>query len=153
MGGRPALRPDIPGAHCIELSYPSVLVGQVSLMQRIVHWQREFMKDSETDYALTNFQHWEYSLVKVALGCVTDRLFLSYSRQYQECARQQRRQEKHSQSYKLSKLHSQILRHSHVADLDRTLHLSLHQLAAFVDPGTRLRPYCGWRKSCTAFTT
>ena len=44
MGGRPALRRDIPGAHCIELSYPEVLAGQVSLMQRIVRWQREFMK-------------------------------------------------------------------------------------------------------------
>ena len=80
------------------------------------------MKDSETDYALTTFQHWEYSLVKVALGCVTDRLFLGYNRQYQECARQQKQQERHSQSYKLSKLHSSILRHSHVADLD-----SLHR--------------------------
>ena len=129
------------GAHCIELSYPEVLAGQVSLMQRIVRWQREFMKDSETDYALTTFQHWEYSLVKVALGCVTDRLFLSYNRQYQECARQQKQQERHSQSYKLSKLHSSILRHSHVAALDSSLHLSLHQLAAFIDPGSRLRPY------------
>ena len=141
IGGRPALRRDIPGAHCIQLSYSEVLAGQVSLIQRIVKWQRELMKDSETNYALTNFQRWEYSLVKVAVGCVTDRLFLSYNRQFQECARQQRQQERHSQSYKLSKLHSQILRHSHVADLDRTLHLSLHQLAAFIDPGTRLRPY------------
>ena len=97
------------------------------------------MKVSETDYALTTFQHWEYSLVKVALGCVTDRLFLSYSRQYR--SRQQRQQERHSQSYKLSRLRSSILRHSHVADLDSSLHLSLHQLAAFIDPGSRLRPY------------
>ena len=99
------------------------------------------MKDSETDYALTTFQHWEYSLVKVALGCVTDRLFLSYNRQSQECARQQKQQERHSQSYKLSELHSSILRRSHVADLDSSLHLSLQQLAAFIDPGSRLRPY------------
>ena len=47
----------------------------------------------------------------------------------------------HSQSYKLSKLRSSILRHSHVADLDSSLHLSLHQLAAIIDPGSRLRPY------------
>ena len=40
VGGRPALRRDIPVAHCVELSYPSVLVDQVSLMQRIVRWQR-----------------------------------------------------------------------------------------------------------------
>ena len=141
MGGRPALRRDIPVAHCIELSYPEVLAGQVSLTQRIVRWQREFMRDSETDYALTTFQHGEYSLVKIALGCVTDRPFLSCNRQFQECARQQKQQERHSQSYKLSKLRSQILRHSHVADLDSTLGLSLHQLAAFIDPWTRLRPY------------
>ena len=141
IGGRPALRRDIPGAHCIELSYPSVLVGQVSLTQRIVRWQREQMKESESDFALSNFQHWEYSLVKIAIGCVTDQLFLSYNRQFKECARQQRQQEKQSQSYKLSKLHSQILRHNHVADLDSTLHLSLHQIAAFTDPGTKLRPY------------
>ena len=71
---------------------------------------------------------------------MTDRLFLNYSWQFQECACQQRQQEKHSQSYKLSKLHSQILRHSHLADLDSTLHLSLHQIAAFPDPWTKLRP-------------
>ena len=65
----------------------------------------------------------------------------SYNRQYQDCARQQRQQGKHSQSYKLSKLHSQTLRHNHVADLDSTLHLSLHQVAAFTDPWTKLRPY------------
>ena len=141
MGGRPALRRDIPGAHCIELSYPSVLVGQVSLMQRIVHWQKHFMKEGETDFALSTFQHWEYSLVKIAVGCVTDQLFLNYSRQISDCARQQRQQEKQSQSYKLSKLRSAILRHNHVADLDSTLHLSLHQLAAFITPGAKLRPY------------
>ena len=72
---------------------------------------------------------------------MTDRLFLNYSRQFQECARQQRQQEKHSQSHKLSKLRSQISRHNHVADLDSTLHLSLHQVAAFTDPWTKLRPY------------
>ena len=48
---------------------------------------------------------------------------------------------KGSRSYKLSKLRSQILRHNHVADLDSTLHLSLHQVAAFTDPWTKLRPY------------
>ena len=40
--GRPALRRDIPGADSIELSYPSVLAGQVSLMQRLVRWQKHF---------------------------------------------------------------------------------------------------------------
>ena len=134
FGGRPALRRDIPGAHCIELSYPSVLAGQVSR-------QKDFTKGHESDFALSEFQYWEYSLVKIAVGCVTDRLFLNYSRQFQECSRQQRQQEKQSQSYKLSKLHSQILRHSHVADLDSSLHLSIHQVAAFTQPGLGSRPY------------
>ena len=26
------------------------------------------MKENESDYALSTFQHWEYNLVKVALG-------------------------------------------------------------------------------------
>ena len=84
--GRPALLRDIPGAHSTELSYPSVLAGQVSLMQRLVRWQKDFMKPHESSFAMTEVQHWEYSLVKIAVGCVTDWLFLNYSRQYQDCA-------------------------------------------------------------------
>ena len=132
LKGRPAIRRDIPGAHSIELSYPSVLAGQVSL---------NFMMDHESSYAMTAFQPWEYSLVKIAVGCVTDRLFLNYSRQYQDFSRQQKQQEKGSLSYRLSKFHSQILRHSHVADLDSSLHLSLHQAAAFTEPKLGLRPF------------
>ena len=50
---RPALRRDIPGAHRIELSHLSVLNGQVSLMQRLVHWQKNVMKPREPSFSMT----------------------------------------------------------------------------------------------------
>ena len=90
------------------------------------------MKPQNSDFAMAESQHWEYSLVKMAVGCVTDGLFLNYNRQYEECARQQRHQEKESLSFRLSKFHSHILRHRHVADLDSTLHLSLHQVTRWL---------------------
>ena len=90
---------------------------------------------------MTETQHWEYSLVKIAVGCVTDRPFLNYNRQHEDCARQERHQEKESLPIRLSKFHSQILRHRHAADLDSTLHLSLHQVAAVKDPKLGLRPF------------
>ena len=62
--GRPALRRDIPGMHSIELSYPAVLVGQVSLMHRLVRWQKQFMKERGSSFTMTNEQSWEYSLVE-----------------------------------------------------------------------------------------
>ena len=99
------------------------------------------MKEHESSFTMTKEQHWEYSLVKIAVGCVTDRLFLNYNRQYQECARQQRHQEKDGLSFCLSKHHSQILRHKHVAHLDSTLHLSLRQVAAITDPKLGLRTF------------
>ena len=116
-------------------------LGEDPLSGGIARWQKDFTKGHESDFALSEFQYWEYSLAKIAVGCITDRLFLNYSRQFQECSRQQKQQEKQSQSYKLSKLHSQILRHSHVADLDSSLHLSIHQVAAFTEPGLGSRPY------------
>ena len=33
------------------------------------------MKPHEATFAMTEAQHWEYSLVKIAVGCVTDRLY------------------------------------------------------------------------------
>ena len=69
----------MPGAHSIELSYPAVVASQVSLTQRLVRWQEEFMKEHESSFAMTKEQNWEYSLVKIAVGCVTDRLFLNYN--------------------------------------------------------------------------
>ena len=52
-------------------------------------WQKDFMKPREATFAVTEAQHWEYSLMKIAVGFVTDRLFLNYNRQCQDCARQQ----------------------------------------------------------------
>ena len=79
--------------------------------------------------------------MKIAVGWVTDKLFLNYNRQYQDSGRQQRHQEIDSLSFRLSKYHTQILRHKRVADLDSTLHLSLCQVAAIGDAKLGLRPF------------
>ena len=108
---------------------PAILYGGVSQVLTALSCRtRPFSQGrSASCFAMTAAQHWEFSLVKIAVSCVTDRLLLNYSRQYEECARQQRNQEKESPSFRLSKYHSQLLRQRHVADLDSALHLSLHQ--------------------------